>query len=210
MRYGECLGCSKVFIIGITGGTGAGKTSALRALKNLGALVLDCDAIYHQLLSESMELKSEIGAKFGNVLNGGEIDRERLGEIVFSDPAALLDLNAIAHKFVSEETDRQIAKWKEQGGTVAAIDAIALVESGRGEKCDVVIGITAPVETRIARIMKRDGITRKQAEMRINAQKPDSFFERNCDYILESKYDTPEKFEEKCREFFAQLIGRSR
>ena len=197
-----------MFIIGITGGSGAGKTSALMALRSLGALVLDCDAIYHELLAGNAELKSELAERFEGVLKNGTIDRKLLGQIVFSDPSALLDLNAITHGYVGGELKRRLAEWESSGGNVAAIDAIALIDSGRAESCDVVVGVTAPAETRITRIMRRDGITREQAELRINAQKPDSFFRENCDFMLEGIYDSPDEFEEVCKEFFTRLISR--
>ena len=192
--------------IGITGGSGAGKTSALRALESLGALAIDADAVYHELLATNDEMKAEIEARFEGVLRDGAIDRKRLGEIVFADSAALLDLNAITHRHIGKAMAEKTADWESKGGKITAIDAIALIESGRAEKCDVVVGITAPRETRIQRIMKRDGITREQAEMRINAQKPDSFFEENCDYILEAIYTLPGEFEQKCKEFFEKII----
>jgi len=195
-----------LFIIGITGGTGAGKTSALRALKALGALVLDCDAIYHELLVDNTDLKNDIETRFNGVLTDGMIDRKKLGEIVFSDPTALLELNSITHKYISDEIAQRLENWSAQGGTLAAVDAIALIESGRAKKCNVVVGVTAPTETRIARIMKRDAITREQAEKRIAAQKSDSYYIENCDYMLEGKYSTSKEFEENCKEFFKKLL----
>ena len=196
-----------MFIIGITGGSGGGKTSALRALQSLGALTLDCDAIYHDLLANNMELKSELESHFSGVLRDGAIDRKRLGEIVFSDPNALKELNSTTHKYVGKEIARRISQGEDQGLNVVAIDAIALIESGRSKKCDVVVAVTAPRDIRISRIMARDGISREQAEMRINAQKPDSYFEENCDHLLNGIYPEPEEFEEVCRKFFRELIG---
>ena len=199
-----------MFTIGITGGTGAGKTSALRALREFGALILDCDALYHELLAGDEDLKAELGNRFEGVLRDGAIDRARLGNIVFADPSALRALNEITHKYISAEIERRLAGWETGGGKIAAIDAIALIESSRHKKCDAVVGVVAPAEIRVMRIMKRDGITREQAEMRVNAQKPESFFRENCDYILENTFGASDEFEKYCKEFFKRLIGENK
>jgi len=197
-----------MFIIGITGGTGAGKTTALRALGALGALALDADAVYHELLAGNAELNAELAARFPGAQSGGAVDRKLLAGIVWNDQTALLELNSIAHKYVGAEIDRRLSDWEAQGGAVAAIDAIALIESGIAGKCDIVVGVDAPVEARIKRIMRRDGIPREQAEMRVNAQKPAEFFREHCDYMLEGISSTSEEFEERCREFFIGVIPR--
>ncbi|MCL2663267.1 MAG: dephospho-CoA kinase [Oscillospiraceae bacterium] len=195
-----------MYIIGITGGTGAGKTSAIEALQAFGAMVLDCDEVYHELLISNIEMVKEIEANFANVTEDGKINRLKLGEIVWNDADALQKLNAITHKFVNDEIDRRINVFQKQGASIAAIDAIALIESGQGKRCDTIVGITAPQESRIQRIMKRDNISKEIAQARINAQKPESFYKENCDFILENTCDTKEEFEEKCIEFFKGIL----
>ena len=125
-------------IIGITGPTGAGKTTALYALTDLGAHIVDADAVYHGLLANSISLREALTARFGEHIcgEGGTIDRKRLGNLVFDDPEALADLNTITHRFVGEEIDRQLREAEAGGRPAAAIDAIALIESGLGRRCD--------------------------------------------------------------------------
>jgi dephospho-CoA kinase len=197
-----------MYIIGITGGTGAGKTSAVRALQTLGAMVLDCDELYHELLINNAEMTNEIEVGFEgvDVADDGKINRQKLGEIVWNDPQYLQKLNMITHKYVSAEIDRRINTFREQGASIVTIDAIALIESGQGKRCDIIVGVTAPQESRILRIMKRDNISREVAQARINAQKCESFYEANCDYILENTCDTQENFKEKCTGFFKENL----
>ena len=88
-------------IIGITGPTGAGKTTALGALRELGAWMIDADEVYHRLLEESAPLREALTARFGDIQDkSGKIDRKKLGNVVFGDPTALSDLNAITHRFI--------------------------------------------------------------------------------------------------------------
>jgi len=199
-----------MFIIGITGGIGAGKSTAVQALQSIGALALDCDEIYHGLLLSSTEMRAEIEARFGDVSANGIIDRRKLGEIVWNDPASLRDLNMITHKYVSKVIEQRIDSFRTQGEKLAAIDAIALIESGQSKKCDIVIGVISPHEKRLSRIMVRDDLTREQAEKRISAQQPESYYRENCDYILDNTYETQADFEEKCVEFFKKLTNMPR
>ena len=99
-------------IIGITGGTGAGKTTVLSVLADLGAGIIDCDAVYHRLLAEDAQMGEELRARFGPEVfgAGGALDRKALGRVVFDDPQALLDLNAITHRHVVAETERLLAQ----------------------------------------------------------------------------------------------------
>ena len=176
-------------VVGVTGGTGCGKTTALKALAQQGALVLDCDAIYHELLEKDEELLREIEAAFPGTVEEGKLQRKKLGAIVFQDAAALERLNAITHRHISDEVQRRLREHAMAGGTLAAIDAIELFSSGMGERCDFTIGVLADEEVRAARIMARDGISREYALLRIRAQRPDSYFHQMCSVTVENNRD---------------------
>lgn len=192
-------------ILGITGGTGCGKTTALRTLEELGALIIDCDAVYHGLLIENKEMLAEIDSAFPGVVTGGVLDRKALGAVVFSDAEALARLNGITHSYVGREIDRLLESWAMSGGRLAAIDAIELFGGNLARRCKATFAVLADRDKRIERIMARDGIPREYAALRVNAQKPDSYFEEKCDYILKNN-STEEEFREKCRSKFLEVI----
>ncbi|NCB74688.1 MAG: threonylcarbamoyl-AMP synthase [Clostridia bacterium] len=198
---------SSLTIIGITGGTGTGKTTALNVIREMGGLVIDADELYHTLLNESEPMLEALRARFPGAIPEGTHDTKALGQIVFSDPEELRALNAITHKFVSEEIGRLLTDWAKNGGELAAIDAIALIEGGAANICKATVGIMAPTEARITRLMQRESISREYAELRISAQKPNSFFEENCDYVV-SNDSSQESFKAKCKNVFEDIIGR--
>ena len=169
-------------ILGITGGTGCGKTTLLKEIQALGGLVLDCDAIYHRLLREDPGLLSAIGSAFPGVVQDGTLDRKKLGAIVFSDPAALEALNRITHSAVKAEVLRLLHPMP----ALAAIDAIALFEGGLSPLCDLTVAVTAPEEARVRRLMARDCISEEYARSRISAQHGESWFEERCDHCLKN------------------------
>ena len=187
-------------IIGITGGTGCGKTTLLKVIAERGGLILDCDAIYHQLLTRDNCLLSAIAQRFPGTVEDGQLQRKKLGSIVFSDKNALLDLNRITHSAIREEVLHQLAG----NPPLAAIDAIALFEGGLAELCDTTVAVTAPVEFRVQRLMQRDGISEAYARSRIAAQRSEDWFRQRCHHILENT-GTQAQFQEKCVAFLDNL-----
>ena len=192
-------------LIGLTGGSGSGKTTALRVLEGMGALVIDADEVYHTLTHESALLREELTARFGAVYDGAALDRRKLGALVFSDGAALADLNAITHKYVHAEIDRLLAEHAKRGGTLAAIDAIALLEGPYAKRTLCNVAVTAPYEERLRRLTARDGIDADAARARVKAQKSDAYFEENCDAVLRNEGDR-ETFEKQCIKFFTEVL----
>ena len=184
-------------ILGITGGTGCGKTTLLNIIRERGGLVLDCDEIYHRLLESDAQMLGALKLRFPGAFPGGCFVRRELGKIVFADPKALADLNAITHAAVTREVVRRL----DPSPALAAIDAIALFESGISEDCVFTVGVTAPDDERCARIMARDGIDVDYALARIEAQPDDEYYEMRCDYLLRND-GTPEELKAKCRELF--------
>lgn len=174
----------RMTVFGITGGSGSGKTTALRVLRGLGALVIDADAVYHELLRSDESLLDAISARFPGTVHEHTLDRKALAAAVFSDPEALSDLNAITHPAVIAETKRRLREHAMASGELAAIDAIALLGSGLEKLCDRTYAVVAERETRLARIMARDGIDREAAVRRIDAQLPDEYFIGNCGAVL--------------------------
>ncbi len=187
-------------ILGITGGTGSGKTTLLQLIKAAGGMILDCDAIYHQLLQKDKDLLCAIETRFpGTVLNG-QLDRKRLGEVVFADAQALQELNSITHGAVKKEVLRIL----DTNPSLAAIDAIGLFESGLDALCDITVAVNAPEEQRIQRLMGRDSISREYAQKRISAQHSNDWYRQKCTYTLENN-DELDAFATKCIAFLQDL-----
>ena len=196
-----------MIVIGITGPTGAGKTTVLNVLRELGGAVADCDGVYHELLRASVPMREELAARFGPGIfdENGDLRRKELGAIVFSDPDALADLNAITHRHIVSELERRIAQAEGEGRPAIALDAVALLESGAGTLCGTTIAVTAPEEVRVGRIMAREGIGEDYARARVRAQKPSAWFEERCAHTLRND-GKKASLEEQARELFKSIL----
>lgn len=195
---------SQRVVLGITGGTGAGKTSALRAIEELGGQVIDCDAAYHEMLAENEELRNAINEKFPGVFRSdGSLNRRKLGEEVFARKDRMEQLNEIVFRFLVPEIERRVEALPDG---LYAIDAVNLLESGLDHLCDQTIAVTAPLELRVRRIMARDGITEQYARLRISAQKADEYYRSKCDCELTNSADTAEAFQADAQMFFHRMV----
>lgn len=192
-------------IIGITGGTGCGKTTALNELERRGALLIDCDAVYHRMLETDRPMLDEIEKYFPGAVVDGKLDRKALGAVAFTDEEALRDLNIITHRHINLEIRRILREHAMNGGTLAAIDAIELFSSGLAKRCTATVGVIAGRDVRISRIMRRDGISREYAMMRVNAQRPNEYFIQKCSRVLENN-GSQEEFIERCRKTFEEVL----
>lgn len=195
-------------IIGITGPTGAGKTSLLRQVEKLDGAVIDCDAIYHELLNTNKDLQAALENQFGPLRDeNGCIDRKKLGSIVFGNSEQLQILNSIAWKFIIARIKTLVQEYQEAGQELIAIDAIALLESPLKDLCQVTVAVIAPPEERVRRIMAREGISEEYAWARVKAQKPNEYFTQNCDWVLVSDSKTAKKFAQKAQRFLKELLA---
>ena len=196
----QSINAEKSFVIGITGGTGCGKTTLLNAIRQQGGQVIDCDALYHSLLKTDDKLLAAIENRFPGCVAGGRLDRKKLGGIVFSDEKALADLNSITHGAVKAAVVALLGQWE----GLAAVDAIGLFESGLVSLCDTTVAVTAPTEMRLQRLMARDGIDEAYARKRIEAQPDNAYFSTLCRYTLEND-GSAEDFQKKCLAFLRGL-----
>lgn len=175
-------------IIGLTGPSGAGKTTFCQIAADLGIKSIDTDALYHSLLVPPSPCLDELVCEFGEeILDGeGRLDRPRLAAIVFGDggETKLDKLNEITHKYVLGEARSTIAEADKNGERAIIVDAPALFESGFNKECDFTVCVLADRDARLDRIVCRDKITEDLARARIDAQKRDDFYKNNSDYTV--------------------------
>ena len=173
--------------IGLTGGIAAGKSMVSGLLAELGAWILDADAISREVVEPGTEGLKAVAAEFGEkvLLPDGTLDRRALGAEVFGDPQKLERLNGILHPIIKAEMLRRAAEIEEQHPEdIVIFDVPLLIESGWQDVADEVWLVSAPVEQRIRRIAMRDGLDEKQAMERISAQMTDEQKAKYADVII--------------------------
>lgn len=177
-------------IIGLTGPTGAGKSTLCEKFEQMGIPCVNTDDIYHSITSYSSPCVKELQETFGDDIidEKGALDRPKLAKIVFTgdnSAANLQKLNNIAHKYVWEETNIILTQYINRGKKMAVIDAPALFSSKIFiGACNLIISVLSDEELRIQRVMKRDNISREQVVARMSAQPSNEFFIKNSDYYI--------------------------
>ena len=194
-------------IIGITGPTGAGKSSLADHMRSRGIPVIDADRLYHSLLTPPSPCLDALRHAFGDGIftEGGELDRKKLADIVFNDEKKLELLNSTVLSIVLDESRRILKEYESKGEKYAAIDAPTLIESGFHTECDLVVSVICDTDVRIERIISRDGIDRASAEARVHAQKPNGFYTENSHTVICNDADD-ESFLKKCKAFVDGLF----
>ena len=176
----------KKTVIGLTGNIGVGKSTVMALLAELGAVGIDADKVAHEVMEPGEPAYVQIVACFGPqiVPGGGAIDRLRLGQIVFNDPAALADLEAIVHPAVFQVIRRRVA---EADAPMVVIEAIKLLEAGLSRQlCDQVWVVTAPREQQIERLVASRNLSEAEAILRIDAQPPQAAKVAQADVVIEN------------------------
>lgn len=173
-----------MFILGLTGSIGMGKTATARLFAEEGVPVHDADAAVHRLYEgEAVPL---IEAAFPGTTEPGRVDREKLARHVVGDVAALKRLEAIVHPLVRQEETRFLAEASARGAKIAVLDIPLLYETGGESRVDAVVVVTAPEHVQRARVMERPGMTLEKMEALLAKQMPDAEKRRRADFIVDS------------------------
>ncbi|MBQ8927838.1 MAG: dephospho-CoA kinase [Oscillospiraceae bacterium] len=178
-------------VIGLTGQTGAGKSTVSGIFVQNGFVLLDADRIAHEIMEPGRPCVEELFDYFGEGIRcpDGSLDRRALAAIVFSDKRKLESLNSISHPYITEEIFRRISRLTQEGQRLVLLDAPTLFESKASDFCDLIISVIAEPERRLTRIMQRDALTREQALARMNAQLDEAFFIRHSDFVIRNNAD---------------------
>ncbi len=191
-------------IVGLTGKTGAGKSTVSMFFKENGAYIIDGDIVARKVLEDDKSLLAKLEEEFADILNeDGSLNRKALARKAFSSPEKTQLLNSILHPAINEKIENE-AENAFKTHDVVIVDAAAIIESGFADKCDILLVCHAPIEVRKERIMKRDSISEEDALVRIEGQKDDVFYVSRADIVINNfePYDLNKQLEEIKKELF--------
>jgi dephospho-CoA kinase len=183
-------------IIGLTGQTGAGKSTVSKVFVENGFTLIDADRISREIMAVGQPCLSEVLDYFGQELQNadGSLNRRALARIVFTDRLQLESLNSICHPFITEEIFSRINRLTQEGHRLILLDAPTLFESRAADFCDLIISVIAMPELRCERIIKRDGLSEQEAIERMNSQLTENFFVEHSDYVIRNNTDLPQLY----------------
>jgi dephospho-CoA kinase len=175
-----------MFVIGLTGSVGMGKSTTARLFAEQGVPVHDADAVVHRLYEG--EAVADIEAAFPGTTASGKVDREKLARRVLNDPAALARLEGIVHPLVQAAEDELLAQTQADGKDVVVLDIPLLFETGADKRVDAVVVVSAPAEEQRARALARPGMTAEKLAAVLAKQMPDNEKRRRADFVVDSSH----------------------
>jgi len=201
---------SDIAVIGLTGQSGAGKTTVCRVFEENGFAIINADKIARQIMEKGMPCLAEIVECFGTeILNeDGALNRQKLADVVFSDKEKLKQLNAISYPYITSEILNRIKLLSEEKCKFVLLDAPTLFESRADDFCNLIISVTATEKNRTARIAERDGLNSEQIKKRFSSQHTERFFINHSDFIIKNNKSVDELIEkakevaEKIKEYY--------
>lgn len=178
----------KAIVIGLTGQTGAGKTTVAEGLRHFGYQVIKADEIARLVTDRGSPTLDKLAKVFGKDIlkEDGTLDRALLAERAFATPEDTMLLNSITHPEIGRLIEKKINGAFFDGYEGVILDASQLFESGINERCALVVSVVAPAELRKKRIMERDGISEEKALQRMNAQLPEEYFRTHSNFVVEN------------------------
>lgn len=188
---------SDIAVIGLTGQSGAGKTTVCRVFEEKGFEIINADKIARQIMEKGMPCLDELTECFGKEIlkEDGSLNRQRLADIVFRDKEKLKHLNAISYPYITSEILNKIKKLSDEKCKYVLLDAPTLFESRADDFCNLIISVTATEKNRTARIAQRDGITVEQIKNRFSSQHTEHFFINHSDFIIKNNKSVDELIE---------------
>ncbi len=200
------MNCTRARVIGLTGQSGAGKTTVSRVFSQNGFAVIDADIISREVTEKGQPCLTELSEAFGSdIINSdGTLNRKRLGSIVFSDREKLRQLNGIIYPYIIYRIISRIDELSEEGRELILLDAPTLFEANADDLCDLIISVTADESIRMSRIIARDNITPEAAKKRFESQYSEHFFVNHSDFVIINN-KTPDVLAAKAEEVAGKI-----
>lgn len=190
--------------IGLTGPTGAGKSTVAGMLREHGLTVIDADRIAREITRPGSPVLAELAAAFGDdILNGNILDRAKLAERAFSAPEQTQKLNAVTHPHIIRRMEEERERAFRAGQRIAVMDGAQLFEAGADRICDWIVVVTAPDELRLERLLRRDAISAEKIRERMSAQFPCAYYESRADMIIRNY--PPFRLDEELEQLYLKI-----